>query len=303
MTFWEDKRVLITGCSGFIGRNMVDSIREKGGNPSLVSHAKPTFDTQGADVFVGGMEDESFSVWLTDRTFDVIYHLGGQTNKPLFTKEPTRVTASIMGGVSAIARYAHTRDTHVIFPSAASIYGNSSVVHPEDDIPCPRDVYGMAKLASERILNAATANLTIMRISPSYGKYESLKGDHASVITLFAKSILAGKRPVIYGRGDQKRDFIYVQDVVDIMLEAAYEKKMGLYNVGTGLTYSLAEVAAKIAGAAEVKVQPVFLRNPNGTTSSELIDVSRLHSWWGKPAISIDDGIKLTVDYVRGEKK
>jgi ADP-L-glycero-D-manno-heptose 6-epimerase len=140
----------------------------------------------------------------------------------------------------------------------------------ESQTPDPLNIYAFSKLCMERLAKKYSARLAHpvigLRYSNVYGPGEDHKGKLASMIHQLAKQMRAGKRPRIFRAGEQKRDFVYIDDVVRANVAALRAKETGAYNVGAGRAWSFNEVVAELNRVLGTKLDPEYFENPYGFT-------------------------------------
>jgi len=141
------------------------------------------------------------------------------------------------------------RDNHIklIYPSSATVYNKNTT-------------YARCKAVLEEIHQAYGGDILGLRIFAGYGPGEAHKGDYASIVYKFCKEMKQGKRPVIWGDGTQTRDFIYIDDIIDNILDAKDEK--GILDIGTGKNISFNEIVAAINRELNTNIEPVYIEKP-----------------------------------------
>ena len=134
-----------------------------------------------------------------------------------------------------------------------------------------------------------------LRYFSTYGMGENSKGEYSSVIWKFIESIRNGKKPVIYGDGEQRRDFVFVSDVVDALQKASSARGFNVYNVGTGKSYSLNEAVERLQKVTGRKIKPKYVRMPvKNYVMVTQADTSKAKREIGFSArVALDKGLKL----------
>src|SRR6185437_5255742 len=178
-----------------------------------------------------------------------------------------------------------------------SVYGTTPPPQSEDIVPKPVNLYAIAKLACEQIARFySDINSVGLRIFAGYGPGEEHKGDIASPVTLFLKSILENKQPIVYGDGNQTRDFVYISDVVDAIIKSAERETPPVINVGTGKSYSFNAVIKLINDIIGKEIQPQYINKPTKYLESTLADTSLLKNVLGITPLTLEEGLERYVE-------
>ncbi|MGC8995526.1 MAG: NAD-dependent epimerase/dehydratase family protein [Thermoplasmata archaeon] len=257
--------ILVTGGSGFIGRNIVRKLKEKG-------HYVITLDLKDknsvSDEHIkGDVRNIKLMLKVTENT-DVIFHLAAVTSPPEFEDLLSEgFETNVIGTYNVMAAAVKNNVKRIIIASSSSVYGNSKSVSVEDAIP---ENYLNFYPASKRI-NELTAKVftnygletVSLRYFNTYGIGENTKGSYASVIWKFIDDIMNGRVPVIYGDGTQRRDFIYVEDSARASILAMERGRNGeVYNVGTGVSTDFNTVFNIIKEEMNFDKDPIYIPNP-----------------------------------------
>jgi ADP-L-glycero-D-manno-heptose 6-epimerase len=266
------ENVLITGGAGFIGSNLALELERR--YPDVRVTIIDDFRSGAFDNLVGFRGDlvafDVSSIDLRERfraaEFRQIFHLASITDTTV--ADPRRMIANNVEGFRRVAEFARLSRTPLVFASSAAVYGVcASGRMAEDQPPRPANVYGFSKALMENLARRyadATPDFKIvgLRYFNVYGPRETHKGAAASMVYQLAAQIRAGKRPRIFKYGEQKRDFVYVRDVVKATLAAAGAERSGIYNVGSGRATSFNEVIALLNKALAADQEPEYFDNP-----------------------------------------
>jgi UDP-glucose 4-epimerase len=293
---WKDKKALVTGGAGFIGLNLVRGLCTSGCQVTVLDDfsAAPRSNLSGLPVQIieGSVNDESTFKKLPE--IDYVFHLASPSSVILYRKEPQKCYHTTTISWINVLRFARERGIKkVVYPSSGSVYGRASPPQKETTIPRPTNLYAVAKLSCEQMVEA-TENpppITMLRIFAGYGPGEAHKGEIASPVGLFLKSISTNERPVIYGDGSQSRDFIYIDDVVKIMMRAAETSATGVVNAGTGQTHTFNDVVKMLNKRLNKNIQPEYINKPMNYLEQTLADTSLMKNMFGVSPISLQEGI------------
>ncbi|EQB66088.1 MAG: hypothetical protein AMDU3_IPLC00001G0254 [Thermoplasmatales archaeon I-plasma] len=231
--------ILVTGGSGFIGRNIVKMLKEEGNTVG-------TYDIRDKNsVSDYHIMSDVRNLKMLEKAcsgIDYVFHLAAVTSPPEFenlTGEGYEV--NVMGTYNVLAASAKNNVKRVIIASSSSVYGDIREAARESELPAVySNFYPITKRINEmtaRLFNEYGLETVSLRYFNTYGVGENSKGEYSSVIWKFIDSIRNRKKPVIFGDGTQRRDFIYVEDTARASLLAMNNGTSGQsYNVGTGKT-------------------------------------------------------------------
>lgn len=297
----EGKKIIITGGTGFIGSNLVDKLAEK--NDVLVIDNFHTGDRKNIELLLKNnkvtLKDMDVKdILKLDFNADYIFHMGIYSASPMYRKDPFLVS-EVMSGMIAVLEYAKKNKSKVVFASTSSIYNGIEPPHKEDVIPNVTDYYTEARIAAERIseLYAKLENVDVqaIRFFSVYGPHEEAKKNYANLVTQFYWNIKNKESPVIYGDGTQRRDFIHVSELAEILVRASKLRGFNIINGGTGKNYSLNEMLVMLNKQLGTDVKATFIKMPISNYVMEtLADTTNLKNKLAyTPKISLEEGIKL----------
>ena len=270
-------RVLVTGGAGFIGSNIakrlvVDGHDVTAADSFLSADWRNLADFPG-DVLTLADHDDVASMRNLGR-FDVIFHLAAITgviapDGSAFS-DPHRMLRNNVETFRAILDWAVETKARLVWASSCSVYGRGPVPMKESQPVDPLNTYAFSKVLKEQLARRYEGKLAHpivgLRYSNAYGPGEEHKGKLASMIHQLARQMRAGQRPRIFRAGEQKRDFVYIDDVVEANLCAMRSQHSGSFNAGAGRSWSFNEVVAELNRVLETDLQPDYFDNPYGFT-------------------------------------
>jgi len=260
-------KYIVTGGAGFIGSNLVHDLINKGNEVIVVDPLHTGSRELINDVPVEFYKMTFHEFYKTGRWKDIdgLYHLGKPSASPMYRESRERLLESINGSVAALEMVKEL-GVKMVSASTSSVYNGLEPPHREDMIINPTDFYTEARIFEERNAKIYEDFYGIrwneMRFFSIYGPREQFKKNYANLVTQFLWAMKKGEQPVIYGNGEQKRDFVYVDDVVDILERAMASKHNGIYNVGTGKSYSLNEMMEMLRGKLNADIKAKYIENP-----------------------------------------
>jgi ADP-L-glycero-D-manno-heptose 6-epimerase len=270
-------RVLVTGGAGFIGSNLAKRLAKDGHDvtaaDSFLSAGWQNLIDFAGDVLTLEDHDDVESMIALGK-FDVIFHQAAITGviaaDGSATSDPHRMLRNNVETFRAILDWAVDTHARVVWASSCSVYGRGAVPMKESQPVDPLNTYAFSKVLKERLARRYQDKLSHpivgLRYSNVYGPGEAHKGRLASMIQQLAIQMRAGKRPRIFTAGEQKRDFVYIDDVVHANILAMNAKASDVFNCGAGRSWSFNEVAAELNRVLKTDLQPDYFENPYGFT-------------------------------------
>ena len=238
---------------------------------------------------------------------DVIIHLAAIVNVDQSFKEPVLVERVNIEGTLNVLEYARKKDVDlIIFPSSASVYGEADTLPIKEEYCCnPLSPYAVSKIAGEGYCkvysDAYGLNIVVLRLFNVYGPYPYVT-EYSGVITKFIQRVLRGEPPIIYGSGEQTRDFIYIKDVCRLVSLLVSKRFQGfdVFNVGTGKAISINELAKMIIQISGRDMGVIYDAPRPGDIKHSVADISKLTERLGfKPTMDLRSGLIETYDYMR----
>ncbi|SDZ77664.1 UDP-glucose 4-epimerase [Haloplanus vescus] len=294
----EGKRVLVTGGAGFIGSNLANRLAADNEVIAL------------DDCHLGTPENLSDDVEFVNRSVldddlptdvDVVFHLAAYSSYTMVEenkREATRV--NVEGFVNTVEQARDDGCDTVVYASTSSIYGSRTDPSPEDMDVEARTCYEASKLARENYgeyfgnhYDMTLAGLRFFSVYQGYGGAEEHKGEYANTIAQFADKIANGESPVLFGDGTQTRDFTHVDDVARAIELAADHELDGIYNVGTGESYTFNTMVEMINDELGTDIDPEYVENPLPVyVHDTMADASKLREATGwEPDVGFEEGV------------
>ena len=188
----------------------------------------------------------------------------------------------------------------VIYASSSSVYGDTPTLPKKEDMPPnPQSPYAVTKLAGEyycqvfhRVYGLPTVCLRYFNV---YGPRQDPNSQYAAVIPRFIQRVLNNQPPVIFGDGEQTRDFTFVRDVVEANILAAESDATGVFNIGRGERVSINELARLIVVLAGISVEPVHETPRPGDIRHSLADISKARQFGYNPGYDLEEGLRETI--------
>jgi UDP-glucose 4-epimerase len=297
----QNARVLVTGGAGFVGSNLANHLA---GDNDVVAvddcylGTPANLDDDVEFVEASVLDDDL----PTD--VDVLFHLAALSSYAMHEDDPTRgARVNVEGFVNTVDQARADGCDTVVYASTSSVYGSRTDPSPED-LPVTVDTgYEASKMARERYAEyfsnhygLSLAGLRYFSVYQGYGGAEGHKGEYANVVAQFADDIAAGRSPEVYGDGSQTRDFTHVSDVVRGTELAADHGLHGVYNLGTGESYSFDTVVEMINDELGTAVAPEYVPNPipeDVYVHDTCADAAKMRTATGwEPRVDFEEGVR-----------
>lgn len=299
-------RILISGGAGFIGSHIQDRFLDLGHDVTVLddfSTGKRDYFNPDAKLVEGSITDESLvRKTFEDGKFDLVYHLAAQINVRYSFDDPVRdCRINVIGTLTLLKAMIDFNVPKIVFSSTGgAIYGDPEVLPATEETPLmPGSPYGISKLTCENYIRNLSElhdfKFTILRYANVYGPRQIVKGE-AGVVAIFTERMLDGKTPVIYGTGDNTRDYVFIDDVVQANILAMEKGDGGTYNIGCGVETNVHEIYAAVAGAFGDKAIEAEFGPEVPEVARIALDCTRAKTGLGwNPTVDFNSGVILTV--------
>ncbi|PWB38303.1 MAG: UDP-glucose 4-epimerase [Parcubacteria group bacterium] len=303
------KKIIVTGGAGFIGSHLVDRLIGAGHRVLVIddlSFGNKEYLNIAADFLLLDIRDEKLPVAVKDFSPDIIYHLAAQKNVRTSLERPSYdAQINILGALSVLEAALWAGAKKFIFLSSCGVYGEAKDLPTgEEAAEQPLSPYILNKLTFEKylsILSNDKMDWLALRLSNVYGPRQDPHGE-AGVIAIFLDNIRQGKTLYINGDGQQSRDYVYVGDVVDVLL-LALEKGKGIYNIGTDTQTTLLALIKELEKVAAHSAKIEFRPTINGEVRHSRLTyqkAKKLFNW--QPAHDLPAGLKLTYNWFKNKQ-
>jgi ADP-L-glycero-D-manno-heptose 6-epimerase len=316
------KNILITGGGGFIGSNIAfyiqknfpkarvvifDSFRTletfPSGNPTSLGHFKNLIGFNG-EVISGDINSKDDLDRLREFSFDYIFHQAAISDTTVMDQKLMVQTNT--NAFKDFLDMAVEMKANIVYASSAGTYGNSAAPNSVGTGEEPENVYGFSKLMMDNIARdymKKHPNISIvgLRYFNVFGPKEFYKAKTASMILQLGLQMLDGKNPRLFKYGEQKRDFVYVEDIVQANIKAMHPRKSGVYNVGYGKARTFNDIANTLNKELELSLEIEYFDNPYSFYQNHTeADIEATTEYLGYiPRFSLEDGIKNYVSEIK----
>ncbi|HTK32867.1 MAG TPA: NAD-dependent epimerase/dehydratase family protein [Candidatus Saccharimonadaceae bacterium] len=303
-------RILVTGGAGFIGSNVVDRFVELGHDVAVfdnLSSGVREFVNPRARFFHADLTDEkAVDACVADFRPELVNHHAAQIDVRKSVEDPVLdARTNILGALQLLMSCTrHGVRKFVYASTGGALYGEGRTLPATEDHPInPESPYGASKHALEHYLYLWKLlhglDYTVLRYPNVYGPRQNPHGE-AGVNAIFIGLMLHGKRPRIFGTGDQVRDYLYVGDVVDANAIALEKGGGEMVNLGTGVGTSVNDIVRELNAILGSRLDPIYEAARAGEVQRITLDATRARSVLGwTPRVSFHDGLARTVAWSR----
>lgn len=284
-------KILVTGSSGFIGATLVEYLKNAG------------YDVNGIDI-ASKENTEKVDIRDYDKLIEVfkkinpnvVIHLAAIASVPISEEEPRECFETNISGTLNVAKVANMYGAKLIFTSSAAVYGKTQILPTPITTPIvPTNIYGLSKEMGENIVRYFCQNAVVFRLFNVYGP----NCNRSYVIPDTIRKLLNNKDKIeMQGTGEERRDFIYINDVIQAIRVAIENDVCGTFNLGTGKTVSIKEVVNNIKILMDKESVPVYFK---GTTRigdfninwADMEGKNKISGWDSK--VELTEGLTNTI--------
>ena len=306
------ERVLVTGGAGFIGSNLTKKLAKLGYEVTVVDNfflgkmenlkeVSEKIDFHEIDV----RDRDKLKKLFEGKKFSYVFNEAACSSAPMFDKDPRHaIDVNTTGFVNVMQLAKENEVKRVVYASTSSIYHDMKLPHREDAVVFPKSFYTISKYFDELVARQYWDEHKLetigLRYFSVYGPHELHKGRFANMVSQFLWVMKKDEIPVIYGDGEQSRDFIYVDDVVEANLLAMKNGIPGeIYNIGTGKKASFNELVKILNKFLKKNIKPKYVKNPvhNYIPCTEASTEKAERELKFVYKHSLEEGIKRLVDW------
>jgi nucleoside-diphosphate-sugar epimerase len=301
--------VLITGVAGFIGSNLADRLVASG-------HRVIGLDDLSAGVVEqvpDGVEFHRVDVRSPDlgtyfEGVDVVFHLAAKNCIADCQADPVETASvNVLGTVNVLERSRRAGVGKVIHAESSAIYEGSQRLPTPEDEASPESFYAVSKASGHEFARAYgrfhDLRITGLRYFCVYGPRQDYRRTIPPVISAFILKLLRGERPTIYGSGEKRRDFVYVDDVNRFHMQCMVDDRTDgrVFNVGSGRSHSVREIFDEIRSQLGSTLEPHYEADLPGEAQETLADIGAARSTGWEPRVDLAEGLGRSIRYIRDE--
>lgn len=304
------KRVLVTGGAGFIGSHLADKLVAGGYDVSIIDDLTGGYK-KNINPKATFYKCDLRNVKATDKAIskikpEIVFHLAANAaeNKAQFS--PIDVTSRNYNAfINVLVPALRNGMKRIIVTSSIAVYGAITPPFKETDRPEPEDLYGWSKLIMEESLKILSKvhdfEYVITRPHNVYGPRQNMTDPYRNAVTIFMNALLRGESYYIYGRGNQRRCFSYIDDVVDALYKCGFADVSGMiFNIGADKDYTINTLSNVIQKVAGVHREPIYISDRPQEVKVAISDHTLAKKYLNyEDRISLENGIRATWEYAK----
>jgi UDP-glucose 4-epimerase len=303
-------KVLITGVAGFIGSNFADRLLKEGdyrviGIDNLAYGVREQVP-DGVEFYQLDIRDSS--IYPLFQQIDYVFHFAAKNCISDCQLDPVETAdINVRGTVNVFEAAKRNGVRKVIYAESSALYeGSSTFPTPENEI-VPLSFYAVSKVSTMYFAEAYrrfyNLKYTALRYFCVYGPRQDYRRTVPPVFSAFIIKLLKGEQPIIYGTGEKRRDFIFIDDINDFHLMCMHDSRTDneVFNLGSGKNYSVKEIYQIIARLLNSDLQPVHQPDLPGEAFANLADIRKAQNLGWQPRVDLITGLQKSIDYIKME--
>ncbi len=300
-------KILVTGGAGFIGSYLVDRLIKEGHKVVVIdnlSTGKKENLNPKTTFYKIDIRSLKISQIFRKEKPQIVFHYAAQIDVRKSIENPIEdAKVNILGTLNLLENCRKHKVKKFIFTSSVGVYGEPQKLPVSENHPLnPIAPYPITKLAIEKYLDfyqSQGLNFTSLRYSNIYGPRQISAGE-GGVVAIFINKILKGEKPIIFGDGNQTRDFLYVEDAVEAAVLVIKAPIGSIYNVGTNKEITVNTLFKLLSNILKTKIKPNFRPFRQGEIVNSRINYSKIKKDLGwKPKYTLEKGLQITADWFK----
>ncbi len=305
----RQKKILITGVAGFIGSNLASRLLAEGCEVLGIDNlAYGLRENVPEDVEFYRLDIRDKDMYPLFKGVDTVFHLAAKNCISDCQTDPVETAQiNVSGTVNVFEAARRTGVRKIVYAESSALYEGSSIYPTPESEEKPESFYAVSKLASMHFAKAYERfyglKFTALRYFCVYGPVQDYRRTIPPVMSAFIIKLLKGERPIIYGTGEKRRDFVYVDDVNDFHLTCIRDDRTNgrVFNIGSGVSYSVREILDMISKMVGVSPDPIYKEDLPGEAQVTLADIHFAKSLGWQPKTTLKVGLEKAIQYIRKE--
>lgn len=300
-------RIAVTGVAGFIGSNLADRLLREGYQVvGLDDLSYGVLEQVPEGVEFHQVDIRSPEIYPLLAGADAVFHLAAKNCISDCQLDPVETSSiNVLGTVNLFEAARRAAVRRVIYAESSALYEGSSLFPTPEREEAAESFYAVSKVAGRRFAEAYarfhSMEMTALRYFCVYGPRQDYRRTVPPVMSAFILHLLRGESPTIYGTGEKRRDFVYVEDVNDFHLRCLTDPRTvgGVYNLGSGESHSVREIFDLLQRILGTAVEPRHLPDLPGEAQETRAEISAARSLGWAPRVDLEEGLRHSIEYIR----
>jgi len=300
--------IVVTGGSGFIGTHLCEHLIDAGHSVRIIDIVPPKMGVKAEFVRASVLDAARLTRLLEGA--DGVVHLAALIDVASSVSDPySDFSVNAEGTINVLEAARHAGVKKVAFASSAAVYGEPVRLPVDEEHPtAPMSPYGAAKLAAEKYVLLYNSlygmENSALRLFNVYGEGQNAASPYSGVITKFANAIAEGNQPIIFGDGEQTRDFVHVDDVCDAFVRSIEGQGCGSpINIASGVETSVRELLETMCGICGADFSPTYMPERKGEIARSVADIKLAKKKIGyAPKMALSQGLREIMEAREGEQ-
>jgi UDP-glucose 4-epimerase len=299
--------VVVTGVAGFIGSNLADRLLAEGYRVVGIDNLSYGVLEQvppGVEFHQLDIRDAAIRPLI--RGANALFHLAAKNCISDCQQDPVETASiNVLGSVNVFEACQEGGVCKVIYAESSALYEGSSVFPTPESVTAPESFYALSKAAERHFAEGYRRfrglNATALRYFCVYGPRQDYRRTIPPVMSAFIIKLSRGERPTIYGTGQKRRDFVYVDDVNDFHVQCLVDERTdgGTYNLGSGRSYSVREVFDLVRRLLGSRLEPIYADDLPGEAVETRADTRAALAVGWQPKIDLEEGVRRFIEYIQ----
>jgi UDP-glucose 4-epimerase len=302
-----EKCVVITGAAGFVGSNLANRLLDRGYAVKGIDNLSAgTLENVHGRVEFHEADIRASEIYPLFEGAEAVFHLAAKTCLPECVNHPLEAASvNVLGTLNVLEAARRANVCKFIYADTSAEYEGINDFPTREEQIRPKGVYAASKHGGaafcESYRELYAMNITVLRYFNVYGPAQDWRRVIPPVMSSFIIRMLQGDRPIIYGTGQKRRDFVYVDDVNDFHLVVLEDQRANgrIFNVGSGVNFSIKEVYQLVEDLLKTGLRPVYKPELPGEAEITLADLTAAKSLGWKPRVEIMEGLRRTIEYLQ----
>jgi UDP-glucose 4-epimerase len=301
------KNIAITGIAGFIGSNLAEYLLNK------------DYKVMGIDDLSYGVKEQvprsvefykmdvcSEDIYELFDDVDTVFHFAAKNCISDCQLDPVETAKiNIIGTVNVLEACKRKNVRKIILAESSAIYEGCDLFPTPEENESPQSFYAISKICgklfADGYIGSSNMNISALRYFNVYGPRQDYRRTIPPLMCGLIIKLLKHERPIIYGDGTKRRDFVYIDDVNRFHEMIIFDERTNgkVFNLGSGVNFSVLEIYEAIESILKTGLQPIHKPDLPGEAFQNLADISKAESLGWEPQVSLKEGLRLSIDYIR----